>query len=106
MAFHHGLPGGWSSDRPHALGLISDPESVEHLAEIGVILLMFLIGLEFSLSHILKNVGRIFTAGILQLGSTIGFVALFSSVLGYSMRTGMVLGILVGLSSTAIILKW
>ncbi|QPJ61166.1 MAG: potassium transporter Kef [Candidatus Nitronauta litoralis] len=90
---------------PHALGLISDPESVEHLAEIGVILLMFLIGLEFSLSHILKNVGRIFTAGILQLGSTIGFVALFSSVLGYSMRTGMVLGILVGLSSTAIILK-
>ena len=90
---------------PHALGLISDPESVEHLAEIGVILLMFLIGLEFSLSHIISNVGRIFTAGILQLGFTAGGVALLSPVLGYSTRTGLIMGIMVGLSSTAIVLK-
>lgn len=90
---------------PHALGLISDPESVEHLAEIGVILLMFLIGLEFSLSHILKNVGRIFTAGTLQLGLTTAAVTLLSPIFGYSTQTGLILGILVGLSSTAIVLK-
>ncbi len=90
---------------PHALGLISDPESVEHLAEIGVILLMFLIGLEFSLSHILKNVGRIFSAGILQLGLTAAAVTVLTSMFGFSTRTGLIFGILVGLSSTAIVLK-
>ncbi len=90
---------------PHALGLISDPESVEHLAEIGVILLMFLIGLDFSLSHILKNVGQIFSAGTLQLGLTTLVVALISSAFGTSLQTGLIFGILVGLSSTAIVLK-
>jgi len=43
---------------PYLLKLISSPENVEVMAEIGVILLMFTIGLEFSLNHLLKIQGQ------------------------------------------------
>ena len=56
---------------PHGLGLIGNPASVENLAEIGVILLLFIIGLEFSISHLLKNMASIAGAGVLQMGLTI-----------------------------------
>ncbi|HAK38436.1 MAG TPA: potassium transporter Kef, partial [Nitrospina sp.] len=55
---------------PHGLLLIDDLASVEQLAEIGVILLLFVIGLEFSLSNVLKNVVRITGVGGLQIGLT------------------------------------
>ncbi len=55
---------------PHGLELIGDPESVENLSQIGVILLLFIIGLEFSLSSMLKNLFTIIGAGGLQLGLT------------------------------------
>ena len=46
---------------PHLLALINSPENVKVMAEIGVILLMFTIGLEFSLNHLLKIRKVVFT---------------------------------------------
>jgi CPA2 family monovalent cation:H+ antiporter-2 len=55
---------------PHGLKLISDVSAVKELAEIGVVLLLFVIGLEFSLGRLLKNLASVLGAGCLQLGMT------------------------------------
>ena len=58
----------------HGLGLISDVSSIEELAEIGVILLLFVIGLEFSLGRLLKNISSVLGIGVLQLGLSTIFI--------------------------------
>ncbi|MFN2572554.1 MAG: cation:proton antiporter [Gemmatimonadales bacterium] len=90
---------------PNALGLVSDPRDVEGLAEVGVILLLFTIGIEFSLSR-LKEMGRQILVGG---GSQMGFTILATLVVGFAFlgnwRIALFLGFLIALSSTAIVLK-
>src|SRR3990172_7832310 len=61
---------------PHGFAMVNDLHSVELLAEIGVILLLFTIGLEFSISDFIKAKGTI-VAGALQVLATILVTALF-----------------------------
>ena len=56
---------------PNALGLVSDPHEVEGLAEVGVILLLFTIGIEFSLSRLKEMGGQILASGVSQMGFTV-----------------------------------
>ncbi len=90
---------------PHALGLIEDQEMVDALAEVGVILLLFTIGIEFSLDKLAKIQRLIFGGGGLQVGltsaATMGALMLF----GVPWQAGLFTGFLVALSSTAIVLK-
>ena len=90
---------------PNALALVSDPHDVEGLAEVGVILLLFTIGIEFSLSR-LKEMGRqILAGGLAQMGFTVlATLAAGTALLG-SWRVALFLGFLIALSSTAIVLK-
>ena len=90
---------------PHALALIHDVEAVQHLAEIGVILLLFVIGLELSLSRIIALGPSIVRAGALQVGGTMAVVALLVIGLGLSIEKAIVVGALVSLSSTAVVLR-
>jgi CPA2 family monovalent cation:H+ antiporter-2 len=91
---------------PHGLGWIGDPSSVEMLAEIGIILLLFIIGLEFSISHLLKNMASIASAGVLQMGLTIAaWYFIQTHYLGGSGSVSLALAMIVALSSTAIVLK-
>ncbi len=90
---------------PNALGLVSDAKDVEGLAEVGVILLLFTIGIEFSLSR-LKEMGRqILVGGFSQMGFTI--LATLAAGLAFlgGWRVALFLGFLIALSSTAIVLK-
>src|SRR6266566_315982 len=90
---------------PNALGLVSDPRDVEGLAEVGVILLLFTIGIEFSLSR-LKEMGRqILVGGFSQMGFTV--LATLAAGLAFlgNWRVSLCLGFLIALSSTAIVLK-
>jgi len=90
---------------PNALGLVSDPRDVEGLAEVGVILLLFTIGIEFSLSR-LKEMGRqILVGGFSQMGFTV--LATLAAGLAFlgNWRVSLFLGFLIALSSTAIVLK-
>ena len=90
---------------PNALGLVSDPHRVESLAEVGVILLLFTIGIEFSLSR-LKEMGRqVLAAGSAQMAFTV--VATLAVGLAFlsGWRVALFLGFLIALSSTAIVLK-
>jgi monovalent cation:H+ antiporter-2, CPA2 family len=90
---------------PYGLKLISDISSVKELAEIGVILLLFVIGLEFSLGRLLKNLASIIGVGGLQLGLTIACVWFAFIQMGYQQNQSITLGLIVALSSTAIVMK-
>jgi K+:H+ antiporter len=90
---------------PNGLQLIQDSESVKDLAEIGVILLLFVIGLEFSLKRMLKDLGVVVGVGALQLGFTGAAVFFLFNAYGYSMNQGVLFALLIPLSSTAIVLK-
>ncbi|CAI2716904.1 monovalent cation:proton antiporter family protein [Nitrospina watsonii] len=90
---------------PNGLALIGELESVEHLAEIGVILLLFIIGLEFSLSQMIKQLGRILGTGGLQLGLTAAACFFLFQALSFPANQSLALGLLVALSSTAILLN-
>ena len=90
---------------PYGGQLIDDIESVKHLAEIGVILLLFVIGLEFSLTRLLKDLVSVCGIGGLQLALTAGTVGWIVHLYGFAQNQSIALGLLVALSSTAIVLK-
>src|SRR5438045_9321790 len=90
---------------PNALGLVSDVHQVESLAEVGVILLLFTIGIEFSLSR-LREMGRqVVIGGGAQVLLTVGLSAAVAAALGLAWPVAVLVGFLVALSSTAIVLK-
>lgn len=90
---------------PYALGLIRDLHAVESLAEIGVVLLLFTIGLEFSLQSLLKMKSLVFGAGFAQVMSTTAVVTFVGLLWGVGFNTALFWGFLLALSSTAIVLK-
>jgi CPA2 family monovalent cation:H+ antiporter-2 len=90
---------------PHLLALIDSPENVEVMAEIGVILLMFTIGLEFSLNHLFRIRKIVFVGGFLQLLLTAGITILVSRVYDLQWTEAVFVGFLTALSSTAVVLK-
>lgn len=57
---------------PYLLGLVNSPHQIELMAEIGIVLLMFTIGLEFSINHLLKIRKIVFAGGFMQLILTAG----------------------------------
>ena len=90
---------------PHALGLVQDQELVDAAAEVGVILLLFTIGIEFSMAKLARIKRLIFLGGgaqvLLATALTAGILRLF----GVGWAAGIFTGFLVALSSTAIVLK-
>ena len=90
---------------PGAFGLISAVHEVEILAEIGVILLLFAIGIEFSLKDLIKIRRAVLVGGALQVGLTILVAFVIARQLGLIVGEAVFLGFLVALSSTAIVLK-
>lgn len=90
---------------PNGFKWIRAIEQVETLAEIGVVLLLFTIGLEFSLERILPIRRHVLWAGGLQIALTTLAVVLTSLSLGFSLEVGIFYGFLVSLSSTAIVLR-
>ena len=90
---------------PHGFQLIQSVDQVENLAEIGVVLLLFTIGLEFSLETILSVQRRVVWAGLLQVVLTTLVVLAVARLLGASVEVGLFYGFLVSLSSTAIVLR-
>lgn len=89
---------------PNALGLVYEQELVNNLAEIGIILLLFTIGIEFSLEKLSKIKTAIFLGGGLQVVLTIGVVIGILQFFGTDIKVAIYTGCLVALSSTAIIL--
>ena len=90
---------------PNALSLIADQEVVDGMAEIGVIFLMFAIGLELSGERLRKMGALMLGGGAIQVGLTIAIVTGLCSLWNVDIKTGIYTGCLVALSSTAVVLK-
>jgi len=90
---------------PHALGLVSDSAQTHHLAEFGVVFLMFSIGLEFSLPKLRVMRREVFGLGLAQVAATVALGVGLALLLGGSWQAGLVLGGVAAMSSTAIVSK-
>jgi CPA2 family monovalent cation:H+ antiporter-2 len=90
---------------PHALGWIPDAPETRHLADFGVVFLMFSIGLEFSLARLRSMQRLVFGLGTAQVVATILLVMLSSLFFGLDWRAGLALGGVLAMSSTAIVSK-
>ena len=90
---------------PYGLNLISDIETVRALAEIGIVLLLFTIGIEFSLVHLVSMRRLMFLAAPIQVGGVLCIAWLGAMLAGLSWQQGIFWGFLFSLSSTAIVLK-
>ncbi len=92
---------------PHGLELVQSAHEVEVLAEIGVILLLFSIGIEFSLKKLLHIRKTVLLGGTLQVTVTIGSIVflLYFFTPQLSLGQSIFIGFLVALSSTAVVLK-
>src|ERR1700704_2427098 len=90
---------------PHGLHLIATSDETRFLAELGIIFLMFMVGLEFSFSAMIAARRDVFVAGSLQVGLTALIVAGIAILWGVELPTAVLLGGAVAMSSTAITLK-
>lgn len=90
---------------PDGLGFVNDVNQVEVLAEIGVALLLFGIGLELSLEKLQRLWKLILTGGFLQVGLTIAAAIAIAKAFNLPTNTAIFIGFIVALSSTAIVLR-
>jgi CPA2 family monovalent cation:H+ antiporter-2 len=90
---------------PHALAFIKDTHEVEQMAEIGVVLLLFTIGIELSLKELMRIKHLVFLGGGLQVLITILAIAAVGSAFGFPLPQAAFFGFLAALSSTAILMK-
>src|SRR6476620_8680748 len=87
---------------PFGLRLVSSVHAIEVLAEVGVVLLLFSIGLEFSLARLRDVLRQVALGGALQVGLTTAVTAGVAAALGESWSRGIFYGFVFSLSSTAI----
>ncbi len=90
---------------PTGAGLVSEPEMVDALAEIGVVLLLFTVGLEVPLSGLGRMRREVLRAGGIQTSLAVLLVAAVMAAAGFPAPEAVFIGFVVSLSSTAIVLK-
>ena len=90
---------------PHALNLMAEIDSMEYLAEFGVVFLMFSIGLEFSLPKLYAMKRIVFGLGLLQVLATLILATLLTMLAGLGWQLGLALGGVLAMSSTAVLTK-
>jgi len=99
------LPENGSSGAAAGIGILSDISALNLFADIGVILLLFVIGIEFPFAKI-RSIGRVaMGAGTLGLFATLGVVFLAASALGLNFMDSLFIAAALSISSTAIIIK-
>jgi len=90
---------------PWGLGLFTDVESTMHFAEFGVVLLLFVIGLELQPSRLWVMRHSVFAAGAAQVGVTTAVLGLAARLLGQPWPAAVVIAFALSLSSTALVLQ-
>lgn len=90
---------------PNALSLARDLEAIEIIAEVGVVFLLFTIGLEFSLSRLKHIFRQVALGGILQVSATATVTIIIALALDRSLPEAVVYGFVFALSSTALVLR-
>ncbi len=90
---------------PFGLGLFTDPQSILHVAELGVVMFLFIIGLEMRPSRLWSMRGEIFGLGLAQVALCIGLLTCVGLALGFPVAQSFVAGTGFVLTSTAIVMQ-
>ena len=90
---------------PTGFRLVSNSENVTSLAELGVLMLLFLIGMELSLRHFKSVLVVASCCALLQIGLSLAITAALAQFFGWPWQQAVVLGFVVALSSTAVAIK-
>ncbi|MFJ5488119.1 cation:proton antiporter, partial [Hansschlegelia beijingensis] len=90
---------------PHTPGYVADQHLAPELAEIGVILLMFGVGLHFSLKDLMSVRGIAIPGAIVQIAAATGLGCGLAWLLGWSLGGGLVFGLALSVASTVVLLK-
>ena len=87
------------------IDLIHDQQSIHNLGEIGIILLLFFIGMEISLPELIKQWKLAVIGTLLQVGISVLIVISIGHFLNWNMNRSIILGFVIALSSSAVIIK-
>ena len=90
---------------PFGFALITDQNLIDTIGEIGIVLLLFTIGLEFSFQNLLRSWRAVIIGGIVQVCTTIAAITLISRYFQMPFNEALIFGFIVSLSSTAIVMK-
>lgn len=90
---------------PGSLQLVQSEREIEAVAELGVALLLFSLGLEFSLKRLMKLGGRPLIGGVMQVAVTLLIASVAAAACGLAIREAAAFGAMVALSSTAVVLR-
>src|SRR5512134_244572 len=90
---------------PWGLGLVTEVDNILHFAELGVVLLLFVIGLELQPSRLWVLRKSVFGLGGIQVASTTLALGLIAWLLGLSWQSALILGVALSMNSTAFILQ-
>ena len=90
---------------PFGFGLITDQSLIGTIGEIGIVLLLFTIGLEFSFQSFLRSWRAVIIGGLVQVSTTVVAITLVSLAFQMPFNEALIFGFIVSLSSTAIVMK-
>lgn len=90
---------------PHALSFVTDPSTLSHLGALGVVLLLFFVGMEVSLPRLVSNWKVAIIGTFCQILISIGVVWVLGFVFTWNIERVLVLGCVISLSSTAVVVK-
>jgi len=90
---------------PFGFALITDQSVIDTIGEVGIVLLLFTIGLEFSFQTLLRSWRAVIIGGIVQVCTTIVAITLISLSFQMPFNEALIFGFIVSLSSTAIVMK-
>jgi CPA2 family monovalent cation:H+ antiporter-2 len=90
---------------PFGFALITDQSVIDTIGEVGIVLLLFTIGLEFSFQTMLRSWRAVIIGGIVQVTTTIVAITLITLVFQMPFNEALIFGFIVSLSSTAIVMK-
>ncbi|NRA60661.1 MAG: cation:proton antiporter [Psychrobium sp.] len=90
---------------PSGFSLLDDSDQMHFFAELGVVFLLFSLGLEFSFPKLLSMKTLVFGLGSAQVIATTGLVAVIAAFIGLDFEQAVIVGIVISLSSTAIVIK-
>jgi len=90
---------------PYGLQLITNQDAIDTFGSIGIVLLLFTIGLEFSFQKLMRSWRTVIIGGTVQVLATIVAITLITRYFGMPFNEALIFGFIVSLSSTAIVMK-
>lgn len=90
---------------PYGLSLVSDTDLIHQIAEFGIVMMLFLIGLEVDGSELWRMRNKVFGLGLTQMAATSVVIAVLARVIGFGWADAVVVGLALAMSSTAIAMQ-